>query len=947
LLTRLERARPKLIVLVAPAGYGKTTLARQVAQGRASAVCDCGFIEGRADFITRLLATLASSSPEARPSLERAQLAVGSESDERFGVEAALEAWTLPCADSVFTFENLERLLELGTCDDLLARCLVSRPESRVVIICSRLPLRLRLTRFAAPHEIVFLQAAELAFTAQETRSFFPRAQRPMTPAIVHICRGWPIAVLLLARFAREGTLDAVMRRFEDVAFGELYAYLWDEVLGSVRPEILPGLIACAMPAVTNLEVAWALDDDTERIAALTKWTQAMPFISRTELDGVYDVHPLIRATIEARFAAELRGLLLATAERRRDRGEVVRAAALFGAAGEARRAAEALNEIPLGNQPSTPAFLQTLASIDPTVIARFPLLWLYSYRERRFSMSPQTLLDEIERMWEGLARDLDAEHEFTILRLLIVALGRVGKDREAEALVERYAQKFAPEQAPRDLAQALLLHLVGYLRLRAGRLREWSRIHAAIAPFFAASSALAEAVRVERASYELPMLGRFEEASKIMQQLVEQARRGGGKALEISVLFGVTVSTWLCGDDEAFAKSAAEMRDIAERYQVRGAQFFLDCAHGRTDASPGGLDSLNSQIFGHLIACGFAETPELARGHARSAHRAAVELGLPFTRLLSALFRAELDAAHRAELREELRELAGGIESDPLRHAVAGYLADRGDDLGMLAPFVRRVRNLAQHVREDIEISIFSGAVHCAGDSLRVSERELQFLLVLARRQAPVHRDALGDMLWPELDGAAARNALKVCVHRVRQRLGRENAIVKCERGYRLGAGIRVDLWRAEARISALRGRASLDEQSKQELAGIHRTLLAGLPAFAREWEWFAPTARRIDELRLEVAERLATSAIENGDVEEALRLAREISAHDPHDEIGCKIAMNALYARGDEIGAQREFRRYCEWLARELDAKPSGALLELAHARRGRSPKLTGSRA
>jgi DNA-binding SARP family transcriptional activator len=102
-------------------------------------------------------------------------------------------------------------------------------------------------------------------------------------------------------------------------------------------------------------------------------------------------------------------------------------------------------------------------------------------------------------------------------------------------------------------------------------------------------------------------------------------------------------------------------------------------------------------------------------------------------------------------------------------------------------------------------------------------------------------------------------------------------------------------------------------------------------------EWEWFAPTARRIDELRLEVAERLATSAIENGDAEEALHLAREIAVHDPHDEIGCKIAMSALYARGDDIGAQREFRRYSERLALELDARPSGALQELARTRAG----------
>ena len=124
------------------------------------------------------------------------------------------------------------------------------------------------------------------------------------------------------------------------------------------------------------------------------------------------------------------------------------------------------------------------------------------------------------------------------------------------------------------------------------------------------------------------------------------------------------------------------------------------------------------------------------------------------------------------------------------------------------------------------------------AGDVARVADRELQFLFALARRQAPVHRDALGDMPWPELDGAAARNALKVCVYRVRQRLGRENAVVTSDRGYRLGDGhsgrlvaSRRDRFRA-ARADVA-GRARL----AHELADVGRTLAAGLPAFMSDW--------------------------------------------------------------------------------------------------------------
>ena len=43
ILARLERVRPKIVVLVAPAGFGKSTVAGQYLEGQESTgICDCG-----------------------------------------------------------------------------------------------------------------------------------------------------------------------------------------------------------------------------------------------------------------------------------------------------------------------------------------------------------------------------------------------------------------------------------------------------------------------------------------------------------------------------------------------------------------------------------------------------------------------------------------------------------------------------------------------------------------------------------------------------------------------------------------------------------------------------------------------------------------------------------------------------------------------------------------
>src|SRR6185437_5156945 len=199
------------------------------------------------------------------------------------------------------------------------------------------------------------------------------------------------------------------------------------------------------------------------------------------------------------------------------------------------------------------------------------------------------------------------------------------------------------------------------------------------------------------------------------------------------------------------------------------------------------------------------------------------------------------------------------------------------------------------------LEIGLTDGSVRCAGRTVALSERELALLIALALRRETVPRARLADLLWPELDEYAARNSLSVCLHRLRQHLGNDQAIVRTKEGYALHDDVRVDLWEIDRAVSILRSRPALADSERKLLESLYEKLRFRRPERMAQWEWFEPTERRINELRLEVAHRLASDALSHGNARRALQLAEEMIGYDPCDEAARQIAITAHLASGD----------------------------------------------
>jgi DNA-binding SARP family transcriptional activator len=185
--------------------------------------------------------------------------------------------------------------------------------------------------------------------------------------------------------------------------------------------------------------------------------------------------------------------------------------------------------------------------------------------------------------------------------------------------------------------------------------------------------------------------------------------------------------------------------------------------------------------------------------------------------------------------------------------------------------------------------------------------------------------------LLWPELDEYAARNALSVCLHRLRQHLGNEQAIVRTKDGYTLNDDVRVDLWEIDRTVGVLRSRPALGDTERRRLSIIYERLRARRPERMTQWEWFEATERHICELRLEVAHRLASDALSHGNSRRALELAEEMIGYDPCDEAARYIAITAHLAAGDRGAAMRQYRQYRETLLAELDCEPSDEIKHL----------------
>lgn len=937
LIERVRAARPVIVSLVAPAGYGKSTFVRQLLEDAGPfAVCDCRGVGSDVDLARRVVPALADENPERSPNLSQSETMLGdahATAADRIGV--ALAAWRVRTRPSAFVFENAEDALADPGAREFLARLLANRPDGRTIIICSRESLRMHFSRFASPHQILTLRAADLAFSLDEIAAIFTRtgAVDAAVERVAAVSFGWPIAVLLLARFAHEGRLDALLDKLDDVAYEELHEYLADQVLGDASEGVVDGLLTCgAIPHATERDVRLALGD-SGAVDAFLAFQKTSPFVWR-DAEGRFAVHPLVAQTLLERHPFRVEALLAPAAAAYETAGEYQRAAEIQLARNDQIAAAEALENVEVIEDEVPPiAYTRVLASLDRTVVMRYPRLWSVSALMRTFTVDSHLLLEEVEAIWAKLPADAPPIVRIYLYIFRVLMMSYVGDFVAALALVDEFRAQIAAPEIPETRMHGWLLYLRSLMTARLGRIDEAERDLEAAWPFVSTMHVMASGSLLTMGADIARVRGDWASEREQIDRAIEYVRKTGFSNFIAFDEAEATFGAWLAGDDAGYAHHAFALEAEVEREGVRGFAFFSACARGH-DREPQPADHNKWIACGYLIAAANAADRAAALRYADVARDAAANYRSPFYQVLAALALAELNPLRRRLLHAEAAILAERIESPALHAAVAAVA--HGNDAGFLQSFVQRYRTDATDAgpRRGLMVELVAGRVVRDDQPVALAEREQALLTAVAMRPEALSRDRLTDMLWPDLSESAARNAFHVCLHRVKTRLGDENAIVRTHEGYRLGTEVRVDLWEIDRAVARIRANDAFDAAQLARLRDLYDRLRATRPPKFEAWEWFEPVERHLRELRCEVAQALAKHALDDGRTQDALALCHEMIAYDPCDEPAREIAIRAYLTSGDRAAALRHFRQYRDVLQSELQCEPSSALATLVGA-------------
>lgn len=932
LLERLEKVQPKLVALVAPAGFGKTTLARQLVAGSArAAICDASEVQDELDLARRIIPALAAEEPRRTQTLTQRELML---SDPGTGVSdrvnLALEAWKEPVDGSIFVFENAEYIARNSNTRDFFARLLAQRPNGRVLVICSRESLRLHLTRFAAPHEILTLRAEDLAFDRTEVLQLFSgEAKEPgFVARIMQLSQGWPIAVFLLRRFANEGRIDTLLERLDDVAFEELHDYLADQVLATLDPLLVEALFVCAcVPNARAGDLQAALSDE-RAVRVLADFAKESPFLTRSSESFV--LHPLLASLLVEHRREDRDELLQRTAAIHAHAKRYQRAAELHLTRGDQEAAAHALGQHEVIRDP-TPSmeYARVLASLDHALVQRYPRLWAVTALLRIFCVDTEELLDEAESLWRTLSPSVTLIERSYVLLFRVIFMSYIGLIEEAQDMLERFVAESKAGARPKDFVEGYLLYMRGALRSRTGMLGEAERDLVAALPQINRTDIVTSGTLLALGADIARARGEFAVARQFIERALEAARRSGLWNFIAFDLAEVCFGAWLSGDEGAFVRAAVELDEVVHRNGVRGLAYFAATACGR-DEEPHDADLLKFVAYGRLIAASSASDVRHALRHAKAAVTAAQQFRAPFVEALAWVALAVYDELHFAEHMEAAIKAAAPLDSPALQNAVRAIAEGRAD-AGMLTAFMTRLQRERAERVPPVEVQLTSGTVRSMGREVALPERELALLMALSIRRETVPRARMADQLWPELDDYAARNALSVCMHRLRQHLGGDRTIIRSKDGYSLNDEVVVDLWDIDRSVTAMRSRNVLGDTERALMAGLYEKLRQKRPRRVESWDWFEPTERHIRELRLEVAHRLAADALSHGNIRRALELAEEMIEYDPCDEAAREIAINAHLRRGDRAAAMRQYRQYRETLLTELQCEPSEEIKRL----------------
>lgn len=209
-------------------------------------------------------------------------------------------------------------------------------------------------------------------------------------------------------------------------------------------------------------------------------------------------------------------------------------------------------------------------------------------------------------------------------------------------------------------------------------------------------------------------------------------------------------------------------------------------------------------------------------------------------------------------------------------------------------------------------------------------AQRHRLALLVLLARSAPapLSRDKLMALLWPEHDTRSARRLLNLSIHVLRRALG-PAAIRSAGDAVALATGlVEDDVATFEAAAGHRDPSAAIRAYAGPFLDGL---FLPRAPEFDR---WAADLRTRLADRYAGLLERVAREAERNAAWNDAVDAWRRLVSLDPGNGPAVRQLMLALDARHDRAGALAEARSHARYMREEFGADPDAEVERLGRS-------------
>lgn len=382
----------RVILLLADAGYGKTTLLADFARRSRLRTLWYRLEDDDRDwiaFLNHLVAAGREHDPAFAPTTAAmlSDMTVGSPTRD-----AAVDVF-LRELPTIAEFGAILILDDFHLVDDsadvkMIARELVARaPERLSIVLASRRAPTIPLARMRASGEVAELGTDDLRFDAAETSRLFSETYgRTLDPDVLADVaartEGWAASLQLVHAALRDRS-PLEIRRFVRNLSGadqELYDYLAEEVVGDLSEDLQQFLMRTSILQLVTAGLASVVAEiDPAETARLTLAAERLTLLSRPDRNSTTPqrFHPLVREFLEARLLSSAGRPAIAEMHRRvaeaasgfdwrvaahhfREAGDLDRVAAVVAAAipeimgsGQYVVAADYIEQIPPDLRPS------------------------------------------------------------------------------------------------------------------------------------------------------------------------------------------------------------------------------------------------------------------------------------------------------------------------------------------------------------------------------------------------------------------------------------------------------------------------------------------------------------------------------------------------------------------------------------------------------------------